>query len=61
MERPAPAVKAVAELTPKATDVGAALNAIEIQSIMSQAGSDCPMGPCAGCPHHEITTGACKA
>ena len=47
--------------TTQAPEVGAALNPNEIQSIMSQAGAGCPLGPCAGCPHHEVTTGACKA
>jgi len=45
----------------QAPEVGAALSPTEIQSIMSQAGAGCPLGPCAGCPHHEVTTGACKA
>jgi acetaldehyde dehydrogenase (acetylating) len=61
MTRPAPAVKVEAKSSPKPVHVGAALNTSEIQSIMSQAGAGCPMGPCAGCPHHEVTTGACKA
>jgi hypothetical protein len=61
MTRPAPTVQAATEPSSKAAHVGAALNASEIQSIMSQAGSGCPLGPCNGCPHHEVTTGACKA
>ncbi len=42
-------------------EVGAALSVQEIQSIMSQAGEGCPMGPCRGCPHSEVQTGACLA
>jgi acyl-CoA reductase-like NAD-dependent aldehyde dehydrogenase len=41
--------------------VGAAFTPSEIQTLMSHAGSGCPMGPCKGCPHHEVTTGSCKA
>ncbi|MFN0008074.1 MAG: aldehyde dehydrogenase family protein [Planctomycetota bacterium] len=41
--------------------VGAALAPAEIQTLMQHAGAGCPMGPCKGCPHHEITTGACNA
>jgi hypothetical protein len=41
--------------------VGAAFSASEIQTLMSHAGSGCPLGPCKGCPHHEVTTGACLA
>jgi hypothetical protein len=41
--------------------VGAALAPAEIQTLMRHAGSGCPMGPCKGCPHFEIPTGACKA
>jgi acyl-CoA reductase-like NAD-dependent aldehyde dehydrogenase len=41
--------------------VGAAFSPSEIQTLMSHAGSGCPLGPCKGCPHHEVTTGACLA
>jgi len=63
LERPAVATRAIVE-APRQTqafEVGAALSPTEIQSIMSQAGAGCPLGPCTGCPHHEVTTGACKA
>jgi len=43
------------------THVGAALTPVEIQTLMQHAGAGCPMGPCKGCPHYEIPTGACKA
>lgn len=63
MARPAVGVKSkpAAVAASKASHVGVALNPTEIQSIMSQAGAGCPLGPCNGCPHHEVTTGACKA
>ena len=66
MERPAtstviarPASSTVAKAA--SPYVGSAFSASEIQTLMSHAGSGCPLGPCRGCPHHEITTGACLA
>ncbi|MDP6520779.1 MAG: aldehyde dehydrogenase family protein [Planctomycetota bacterium] len=44
-----------------ASAVGASLSADEIRTILSQAGSGCPLGPCQGCPHQQVTTGACTA
>lgn len=41
--------------------VGVALSTGDIQALMSHAGQGCPLGPCKGCPHHSITTGACTA
>jgi acetaldehyde dehydrogenase (acetylating) len=41
--------------------VGAALSPAEIQTLMQHAGAGCPLGPCKGCAHHEVTTGACMA
>jgi hypothetical protein len=40
---------------------GAGLSTAEIQTLLSHAGSGCPLGPCKGCAHHEVTTGSCKA
>ncbi|MCC6408307.1 MAG: aldehyde dehydrogenase family protein [Planctomycetes bacterium] len=40
---------------------GSALSVPEIQSIMSHAGAGCPLGPCKGCGHQDVQTGACKA
>lgn len=40
---------------------GGSLSVDEIQSMMSHAGAGCPMGPCKGCPHHNVATGACHA
>ncbi|MFT7678687.1 MAG: acetaldehyde dehydrogenase (acetylating) [Planctomycetota bacterium] len=33
----------------------------DIQSILAKAGDGCPMGPCKGCPQHNVSTGACDA
>jgi acetaldehyde dehydrogenase (acetylating) len=41
--------------------VGSALSPSEIQTLMQHAGAGCPLGPCKGCPHFEIPTGACTA
>jgi acyl-CoA reductase-like NAD-dependent aldehyde dehydrogenase len=52
---PAPAPK------PRSPYAGGALTPSEITTLMSHAGAGCPMGPCKGCPHNEVTTGACLA
>ena len=58
----APAVRAsAAEVGASAAEVGDGLTATEIQSILEHAGAGCPLGPCKGCPHNEVTTGACTA
>lgn len=41
--------------------VGAALSESEIHAILSHAGNGCPLGPCMGCPHNNLATGACEA
>ena len=41
--------------------VGMSLTTQEIQGILSNAGSGCPLGPCAGCQHQDPTTGGCNA
>ncbi len=41
--------------------VGAALRADEIRGILAHAGTGCPLGPCQGCPHLDVRTGACTA
>jgi acyl-CoA reductase-like NAD-dependent aldehyde dehydrogenase len=47
---------------PKAAPyVGGALSVGEIENIMSHAGQGCPLGPCQGCPHLSVTSGACTA
>jgi len=63
LARPAPAiVSAVAPPAPRSSPyVGTALSPSEIQTLMQHAGNGCPLGPCKGCPHYEITTGACTA
>jgi len=40
---------------------GSSLSTSEILSMMSQAGSGCPLGPCKGCKHHDAATSTCKA
>ena len=40
---------------------GQGLSADDIESILAHAGSGCPMGPCQGCPHHDVQGGACLA
>ena len=42
-------------------DVGSSLSALDIRSIMQHAGGGCPMGPCQGCPHKDVKSGACTA
>ncbi|MBL8863140.1 MAG: aldehyde dehydrogenase family protein [Planctomycetes bacterium] len=54
LARPAPAPRA-------AVAQGSGLSTAEIQTLLSHAGTGCPLGPCKGCPHHEVTTGACQA
>ncbi len=41
--------------------VGMSLTPQEIQGILAHAGSGCPLGPCKGCPHNDVKTGACTA
>jgi acetaldehyde dehydrogenase (acetylating) len=40
---------------------GSSLTPQEIVGILSHAGSGCPLGPCRGCSHHDVTSGACTA
>jgi acetaldehyde dehydrogenase (acetylating) len=50
--------------TPRASSAhfaGGALSPDEIQTLMSHAGAGCPLGPCKGCQHHNVATGACHA
>jgi len=41
--------------------VGMSLTPSEIQGILGHAGAGCPLGPCKGCPHNDLRTGACTA
>lgn len=41
--------------------VGGALTPAEIQKLMEHAGAGCPLGPCKGCAHQNVATGACNA
>lgn len=61
-QRPAPTPRPAPAPKPNPSPyVGGALTPSEIQTLMSHAGSGCPLGPCKGCPHQEVTTGACRA
>lgn len=40
---------------------GAGLSPSEIESILAHAGAGCPMGPCKGCAHLNVSTGGCDA
>lgn len=68
LSRPAGSPKPAAHSTPTsnaapARPAGSSLSQTEIQAILSHAGggAGCPLGPCQGCPHMEVTTGACTA
>ncbi len=63
MAQPAsPGSSTAAQSVPnRLTSKGASLTPSEIQGMLEQAGSGCPMGPCKGCPHQDIKTGACCA
>jgi len=41
--------------------VGSSLTPGEIEGILAHAGSGCPLGPCLGCRHHDVMSGACTA
>ena len=63
---PAPAPAAAPQPPPQrggasAPEKGVALTPAEIESMMQNAGSGCPMGPCGGCPHHDPATHSCTA
>ncbi|MAE45584.1 MAG: acetaldehyde dehydrogenase [Planctomycetes bacterium] len=53
--------RSAASTSPPSTDTGGVLDASEIRTILTHAGSGCPMGPCPGCPHQDVQTGACHA
>lgn len=58
----APAPRPVAPAAPRSNvQQGSGLSTNDIQSLLAHAGTGCPLGPCKGCAHHEITTGSCKA
>ena len=48
-------------LPSRLTGRGASLSSKEIQGMLENAGAGCPLGPCKGCPHQDIKTGACCA
>ncbi len=43
------------------TEVGQMISIGDIQSILTHARSGCPLGPCKGCAHNDVRTGACTA
>lgn len=59
----APAVSAPSFAAPRGGShvVGGSLSATEIQKLMEHAGAGCPLGPCKGCAHQNVATGACTA
>ncbi len=42
-------------------EVGQRLSVSDIESILTHAGSGCPLGPCKGCALQDVRTGACNA
>ncbi len=52
---------APAKAAPAPVHIGMALSPKDIQGILETAGAGCPLGPCQGCPHHDVQTGACHA
>jgi len=57
VSRPAPASSPPARPASR----GSGLSANEIEGILASAGSGCPLGPCQGCPHMDVKSGACTA
>ncbi len=57
-QRPKPAAPAP---RPAAARSQSSLSRTDIEAILTHAGTNCPIGPCKGCPHLEVTTGACTA
>lgn len=59
---PAPTSGAVPSPRPAAAPNAAfALTPSEIAGILAHAGEGCPLGPCRGCPHHDVQSGSCTA
>lgn len=58
---PPSGVAPAAGSSPTPTPPKAKLSVKDIQSIMAHAGEGCPLGPCQGCPHQDVKTGACTA
>jgi hypothetical protein len=56
-----PALQPPAAQRAAAPYVGTSLTPQEIQGILAHAGSGCPLGPCLGCRHHDVQSGACMA
>lgn len=59
---PTPSRPPVASAAPRSSlQQGVGLTEHEIREILEHAGSGCPLGPCKGCPHHNVANGACEA
>jgi hypothetical protein len=62
---PQPAGRAAAPAAAPTASVqaesGASLSASEIEKMLENAGSGCPLGPCQGCPHHDVQSHTCTA
>jgi hypothetical protein len=56
-----PALQSAAAPRAAGPYVGTSLTPQEIQGILAHAGSGCPLGPCLGCRHHDVLSGACTA
>jgi acetaldehyde dehydrogenase (acetylating) len=61
--RPVPSANPIGQMRQgsASAQTGKALSATEIAGILATAGAGCPMGPCGGCPHSDVSTGACNA
>lgn len=44
-----------------APEAGVSLSSAEIEKMLENAGSGCPLGPCKGCAHHDPQTHSCNA
>ena len=59
---PSPAAAAPASRSAHpAAPPGGTLSAAEIEQMLQNAGSGCPLGPCQGCPHHDVLSHTCTA
>ncbi|MEM9802099.1 MAG: aldehyde dehydrogenase family protein [Planctomycetota bacterium] len=47
--------------TSTAPENGVSLSTAEIERMLQNAGAGCPLGPCQGCPHHDVQTHSCTA
>ena len=57
----APAAPSAAPARAALAQPGASLSASEIEKMLDNAGAGCPLGPCQGCPHHDVQSHTCTA